>query len=247
MSIVSIIIYLFLSVSSSLILAYFIFLWIGKGFNWYYVFYGMGFFFLGIGLHSLIALPVAVWAQGFRIFIPVKQPLSLDFEIWQLVYFAVAAGVGQEIVKGLPIWLELKRTSHTFPEPPFGWLGLNIGLGFSLSEIFFIGISSWQPLITGFSISDVLIGSWERVSASLFHISTAVWIAYGIQKKKTYPILLYCILLHALVDTIAGLLSIGRIHTSSVIGELSLFLFSFFFLLIIAKKVLMPGYRTSVE
>jgi len=93
--------------------------------------------------------------------------------------------------------------------------------------------------MAGLSISDILIGSWERVSASLFHMSTAAWIAYSIQKKKVYPILLYCILLHPLVDTFAGLLNVGKIHTGSVIvEEFSLFLFSFLFILIVIKKVL---------
>ena len=170
-----------------------------------------------------------------------SSDLELSFTLWELFYFAVAAGIGQEIAKVLPIWFELKRTNNYNPTPPFFGLGLNIGLGFSISEILIIGINSWQPIMDSLSLSNVVIGSFERLSGTLFHISTAGLIAFGLEQKKIKWFLLICIVLHTFLDFIAGFL--GKFPIISLNME-EVLLFSFSLLLLIVSMFFVRRFRS---
>jgi len=191
----------------------------------------MGIFFIGIAFHSLLALPIVISVHGFKIFLDIHNNPELTFRLWELFYFAIAAGIGQEIAKALPIWFELKRTGKINPAPPFYWLGLNIGLGFSLSEILIIGITSWQPHTAELSFSNVLIGSFERLSGTLFHMATGGLIAFGIEKGKVKYFLSISIILHTFLDAFAGYIEKFPI-ISLYSEEALLFLFSLIFLLL---------------
>ena len=145
-----------------------------------YVSYGMGMFFLGIALHSLIAFPVVLIAEGPQAVLHPARAAAGRFEPWQLLWFAVAAGVGQEVVKALPISLERKRPASDVHTRNAAWLGLLVGLGFSTSEVILIATSSWQPVMHGLGMNNVLVGVLERTSASLFHMATAAWIGSAV-------------------------------------------------------------------
>jgi len=203
-----------------------------------YVSYGMGIFFIGIALHSLIALPVVLFAQGPRAILPFTQRPPVSFKAWQLIYFAIAAGVGQELSKVVPLSLEMKRDPVGLRSQNLGWLGLLVGLGFSASEMIIIATSRWQPVMNGLGLPNVLIGSLERTSASLFHMGTAAWIGASIGRGRLRSALAGCIVLHAALDSIAGLLKVTSIR-AVVIEEGALFAFSAgFFLLAFRSNVL---------
>ena len=204
MSLLLTLLFLGISICISILALFILNLLIGKNIDRQYVFFGMGIFFVGITFHSLLALQVVISAHGFRIFLGLHDRPELSFSLWELFYFALVAGIGQEIAKALPIWFELKRTNRKKPKPPYYWLGFNIGLGFSLSEILIIGITSWQPNMYGLSLSNVFMGSLERLSGTIFHMATGLLIVYGIEKGNTKYLLPFCILLHTITDFVAG-------------------------------------------
>jgi RsiW-degrading membrane proteinase PrsW (M82 family) len=202
-----------------------------------YISYGMGIFFIGIALHSLIALPVVLIAQGPHGLLPFTHRPPFDFRPWHLIYFAIAAGVGQELSKVIPLSLEMKRDPAGLRARNLGWLGLMVGLGFSASETIVIATSSWQPVMTGLGPANVLIGGLERTSASLFHMGTAAWLGASIGRGRLKSALAWCVALHAVLDSIAGLL---KVHTMRgvVVEEAALFVFSAgFFLLAFRSNV----------
>lgn len=236
--------YLLLSSGISFLVGAILLHLIKKVIDWRYLSYGMSFFFVGIALHSLIALPVVVWKVGFKILLPIPHIGDVHLSLWEIIYYALAAGIGQEIAKGMPVLLELKRTRGSSPVAPFAHLGINLGLGFSLAEIVFIALTGWQAGMSDFTFGDVMLGSLERISATLFHIGTATWIVYGIEKKKILPALLACIFLHSLADFSAGFFG----DTDSVIaGEAVLFVLSFLFLGIIFYFVFGRRKEVSVK
>lgn len=225
MSLLLTLLFLGISICMSILAGYISNLLIEKKINRQYVFFGMGIFFVGIAFHSLLALPVVISAHGFKIFTGLHDSSDLSFSLLELLYFALAAGLGQEISKAMPIWFELKRTSKETPAIPYYGLGLSIGLGFSLSEILIIGINSWQPDMPGLSFSNVFIGSFERLSGTLFHLATGLLIVYGIEKGKTKWLLPFCIFLHTIVDFSAGYFDKYPMLSLEV-QELFLFIFS---------------------
>ena len=185
----------------------------------------MAIFFAGIGLHSLIALPVVVFEHGFGTLLGILGKSKLEFKLWELFYFAAAAGIGQELAKTLPILLELKRTDSKNPAPPYFWLGLNIGLGFSLSEIIFIAITDLQSGMVETHFYNILMGSFERLGATLFHMATGGLIAFGFEKGEVKYFLLISIVLHALLDAFVGFTYKFPI-VSDAVEEVILFSFS---------------------
>ena len=225
MSILLTLLFLGLSIGISIFAGYLSLRLIGKNIDWQYVSFGAGIFFVGITIHSLLALPIVVTAHGFKIFLDLHNKTELTFRVGEIFYFALAAGIGQEAAKGLPVWFELKRTNSKNPAHPYFWQGLNIGLGFSLSEILIIGITSWQPEMDNLTLSNVFVGSFERLSGTFFHIATGLLIVFGIEKSKTKYFLPLCILLHAIADFFAGYLSKYPL-VSLPAEELVLFLFS---------------------
>jgi uncharacterized membrane protein YhfC len=229
MNLLSLFLFLIVSLGAGILAAYILLRLIGRSFNWQYVVFGMGIFFIGIAIHSLIALPVAVALHGFHL-LPDFNATAQTYQIWELIYFGFAAGIGQEISKALPLWFELKRTKGENPQPPFYWLGLNIGLGFSLSEILFIGFASWTPHGGTIPLFNLAIGGFERLSATLFHLATASLIAFGIEKKKVGLFLTLSILLHALLDSFAGYTNQVTIF-STLNEEIIIFSFSLIVLL----------------
>ena len=230
MNLLSLFLFLIVSGGIGILAAYILLRLIKRSFNWQYVVFGMGIFFIGIAIHSLIALPVSVALHGFH-FLPDFNAHTQTFQIWEIIYFAFAAGIGQEISKALPIWFELKRTKGENPQPPFYWLGLNIGLGFSLSEILFIGVTSWQPHSATIPLFNLAIGSFERLSATIFHIATAGLIAFGIERKRIKLFLILSILLHVLLDSFAGYTNQVKIFSITT-EEIIIFAFSLIVLLL---------------
>ena len=204
MSLLFILFFIIVSTGISILAAYISLRLIGRTLDWQYIYFGMAIFFIGITLHSLIALPVVVSEHGFRTLLGMLNKSELRFKLWELFYFAAAAGVGQELAKTLPILLELRRTDGKNPTPPYFYLGLNIGLGFSLSEIIFIGITSWQPHIIEIAFYTIFVGCFERLGATLFHMTTGGLIAFGFEKRKVKYFLLISIVLHALLDAFVG-------------------------------------------
>lgn len=224
-------IFLALSGSLAFVFAYFI-IRLSKYFlNSRYIYFGMSVFFIGIALHSALAFPVLLAGHGFGIIFKNFTGAGFKFGRGELLYFATAAGIGQEIAKALPFYFELKRTKGKEPSPPFLGLGLNLGLGFSLSEIIFLAFTGWEPNATNFAFSTILLGSWERLSATLFHMSTAGLIAYGIEKRKTALFLVIAILLHFILDSFAGLTANHPVF-SIFVEETLLFLFSLSLLIV---------------
>ncbi len=183
-------------------------------------------FFIGIGFHSILALPLIIYKHGFKILGLLRKNLFEQKNLFELLYFALAAGIGQEFSKGIPIWAERKRTNKLLPKSPFLWYGLNIGLGFSLSEIIMISIKDWQNRMINYIFSNLFLISFERISATIFHISTAIFIAYGIEKGKIKYIMPICILMHTLLDFIAELSNNFNIMSVKI---QELFFFYFFF------------------
>ena len=183
----------------------------GQRCNRTYVVYGVGMFFLGIGLHSLIALPVVFLSHGVSALLPFASRGSLHYRPWELVYYAFAAGIGQETAKAAPIWLEQKRTHGESLPPPFFWLGVSVGFGFSLGEILFLGVNAWQPHASGVPSSALALGVLERFSATLFHLATAGLIAFGLERGKARVLLPLCVVLHSSLDGFAGLSSLSPV------------------------------------
>ncbi len=229
MSIFFILFYLLLSIGLSLLAGYFILNRSGGGLNRQYIYFGMAIFFIGIGLHSLIALPVVIAERGAGIFRGVLNNSAQDFKLWEMFYFAAAAGIGQETAKFLPIFFELKRTNGQSPAAPFFPLGLNIGLGFSLSEIIFIGITGWQSQ-TAAGFSYLFMSGFERLGATLFHIATGGLIAFGMEKKRIKFFLLLAVSLHTLLDAFVGF-TIKFPIVNDLTEELILFSFSLMLLI----------------
>ena len=235
MSILYTLLYLIISIAFSIFAGYLTLHLIKTLLNGQYLLFGMGIFFLGIGLHSLIALPAAIFMHGFKILFYEVHNSGPHYQIWELLYYAVAAGIGQELSKGIPLWMELRRTENQTPEPPLFRLGINIGLGFSLSEIILIAITDWQPVMTDLNFFNLFWASLERFSATLFHMATAGLIAYGIEKNKTKSFLTLCILLHTTINFSAGILNeYPLLSTPST--ELFLFIFS---LLVLISSLLL--------
>lgn len=232
------VLFLTISIGLSILVVHFALRWINYSFNRQYIYFGMAIFFVGIGLHSLIALPVVVLKQGLKTFWGILSQSKKEFNLWGLFYFAAAAGMGQEIAKMLPILFELKRTDGKNPTPPYFWLGLNIGLGFSLSEILFITINDLQSNMVKSIFYNIFMGSFERLGATLFHMATGGLIAFGIEKGKGKYSLLISIGIHTFLDAFASFTSKFPI-VSSVIEELILFSFSlllFITILVMVQK-----------
>ncbi len=206
-----------------------------------YVYFGMAVFFVGITVHSLIALPVVLVEHGVRAaYLGMLDRTEPQFRSWELLYFALAAGIGQELAKALPIPLELRRTGGKSPTPPYFELGLNIGLGFSLSEIMFIGLTHWQPSLAFYNI---LMGTFERVGATLFHMSTGGLIAFGVERGKVGYFLSISIALHTLLDAFVSLTYHNPI-VSEVVEEVALFLFSL--LLLVFSMLLVRRFESGL-
>ncbi len=229
MSLLFTLLFIIVSIGISISVAYVSLRFTGYTFNRRYIYFGMAIFFIGITLHSFIALPVVVSEHGVKAFLKIFDKSELKFKLWELFYFAAAAGVGQEFSKALPIMLELRRTERKNPTPPYFYLGLNIGLGFSLSEIVFIGITNWSPHITGIAFNAILIGCFERLGATLFHMATGGLIAFGLEKRKMKYFLLLSIVLHALLNAFVSFTYKTQI-VSNVAEEVILFSFSFLLL-----------------
>jgi len=242
MSLLFILFFTILSIGISILAAYISLRLIGRTLNWQYIYFGMAVFFVGITLHSLIALPVVVSEHGLRTLLGMLNKSRLKFELWELFYFAAAAGIGQESAKTLPILLELRRTNGKNPTPPYFYLGLNIGLGFSLSEIIFIGITSWQPRIIETSFFTIFIGCFERLGATLFHMTTGGLIAFGFERRKVTYFLLISIVLHALLDAFVGFTYKFPIVSDAVEEGI---LFSFSSLLLISSIIVLPRFEEN--
>ncbi len=248
MSLSFLLFFLLTSVFLSLLAAYIVLRRIGRFLNRQYIYFGMAIFFIGIGLHGLIAFPVVVYRHGLGAFLGVLRSRVSRWDTFhwgEIIYFAIAAGVGQELAKALPILFELRRTDGKSPNPPFFWLGINIGLGFSLSEIIFIGITEWQPhmgnmvklafpntTLLCMMFRGVGMASFERLGATLFHMATAGLIAFGFERGRLKLFLLISIVLHATVDAFVGIAHKLSIFPD-VPEELILFSFSFSLLIII--------------
>ncbi len=175
-------------------------------FDWRYLTFGAGMFFVGIALHSLIALPVVFYEKGLKLlFVRPENPVT-NFKFWELIYFAFAAGIGQETAKAFPIFLE-QRAGRNIKSTEFFSLGLNIGIGFSLGEILFLAVNGWQVGASAGNLVDIAVGGFERFSATIFHVATAGLIAFGFQKNKVISLLLLSILLHSLLDGIVSLIN----------------------------------------
>lgn len=156
------------------------FLWIGL------VVGGVAFLLAGI-LQNLMVAPMAIsihGREGLQPLVPIS-PL-------EAIYYGMAAGIAQELAKlaGIRVY---GRSREIIPT------AIAIGTGFALTEIIFLSLPAMQASVP--ELSALAIPLWERLSATLFHIGSAIIIGYGLARGKVWLYLLIAILLHGILDS----------------------------------------------
>lgn len=157
----------------------------------------IAFFVAGI-VQNLLVSPVALAIHG-----PHGLSPLVPRYVWEALYYGLAAGIAQECLKLPAMALFGRRT-------PLVSRAIAVGTGFALAEIIFIAL----PALHGPSVGAIALALpvWERFSAILFHIGSALLIGYGLATRRTIPFLILAIVLHGIVDGTVGLLPLLGIH-----------------------------------
>ncbi len=121
-------------------------------------------FFFASGV--LVSIPFALFFSQFYSFFPT---------VLAIVVFAPFI---EELAKVFPLFYR-----HGETERSYAVLGLLIGLGFGISELFLYVVFLGAPIL-------------ERVPGVIFHASSATIVAYGIAKKNPLPYYLIAVSFH---------------------------------------------------
>ncbi|HON56548.1 MAG TPA: DUF5808 domain-containing protein [bacterium] len=209
-------IWYFLSIFFSLIVFSFVFLKFNADIKDIYIVmsYGILACFIGFGFQQIF--------NGIPILIIKMKNIKWYYHI----YFAAMAAVCQTFGKFAVILLLMKLYDSKNTIIKFGLL---VGLGFTITEISLITVTIIFNKLPFSSIS--YLGIFERTAASIFHIYTAGLIAFGLI-KRTYKYLILIIILHSLLDFLAGTYRHFNIPVNTL--EIIVFAISFFILVIFA-------------
>ncbi|MDH5806710.1 MAG: YhfC family glutamic-type intramembrane protease [Candidatus Methanomethylicaceae archaeon] len=115
---------------------------------------------------------------------------------------------------------------------------LNIGLGFGLTEAFYIGIISSLMTVINVPIYMYGISMIERFSATIFHIGSTMFIVDMFKKRRGLLGLLIIIIIHGLIDTLAALYQIMLNQLLLIITEFSILIIGLFLTLKLYKKAI---------
>jgi len=153
------------------------------------------------------------------------------------LYFGPVAGLCQTLGKLLIIMLLFEIYK---PNTDAAKTGLTVGLGFTAAEISFIFIS----VIAQKSPHISLIGVWERISASVFHIYSTGLLAKGFSENtKKYFILV--VIVHGIMDFLAGAYSsfgISVFTVEVIVTSISILVW-IYFIYIVKKQNDKAGYK----
>lgn len=91
--------------------------------------------------------------------------------------------------------------------------------------------------LANYSLSDLLLGVSERIFAVLFHVGASIMVFYALKSNRKFWLYPLAIVIHTIMDFIAGLVLFGVVNIPTwgleliiaVIG-LSVFFFSYYFL-----------------
>lgn len=185
---------------------------------------GMAAFLVAGVAQNLLVAPVAIAIHGVAgasHLIPLSVP--------EAIYYGFAAGLAQEGMKLLFLWLYGRRSRR--------WMTYAVlfGAGFAVMEIAFISLTAFSlPLTSGTAL---LVPVWERISATFFHIGSTLLIAYGLEKRQVWQYVILAILLHTVVDGAVSLMQM--FHVQAVLTfETANFVFSALVLLFALKWAL---------
>ena len=175
---------------------------LGRQISWQAFGLGMAAFLVAGAAQNLLVAPVAIaihGVAGVRHLVPFSAPEAL--------YYGFAAGLAQEGMKLLFLWLYGRRSRRWVPH------AVLFGTGFAVMEVVFVSLGAFRaPLITG---TMLLVPVWERVSATLFHIGSTLFIAYGLEKRHVWRYAILAVLLHTVLD---GAVSLMRmLHVQAVL------------------------------
>lgn len=158
---------------------------------------GVAFLLAGI-LQNLMVAPVAITIHGREGIQPLVPGSALE-----ALYYGITAGIAQELAKlaGIRVY----GRNH-----PIFATAIAVGAGFALTEIILVSL----PAIQGspVALTALAIPVWERFSAILFHIGSAIIIGYGLARGKMWLYLLIAIILHSIPDSAVGLLSYYKVN-----------------------------------
>jgi RsiW-degrading membrane proteinase PrsW (M82 family) len=128
--------------------------------------------------------------------IVVSIPFALFFEqlssvVPVLLSIVILAPFVEELAKVFPLFYRHGETERSIIN-----LGVLLGLGFGISELFLYVAFLSVPLIV-------------RIPAVIFHASSAGITAYGIAKKNPWPFYLIAVALHITINFIAEVATLG--------------------------------------
>lgn len=118
---------------------------------------------------------------------------------------------------------------------------LNIGLGFGLTEAFYIGIiGTVASLMTVISAPIYMYGisAIERFSTTVFHIGSTMFIVEMFKKKRGLLGLLIIVIIHGLMDTLAALYQLIPSQALLIATEVSILIVALLLTLKLYKKAI---------
>ena len=182
----------------------------GARFSWIGFLIGALAFLMAGVVQNLLVTPVALAIHGGE---GVVQLVPMFF--WEAVYYGLAAGVAQEGMKCLANAVYRRRA--------FLPVAIALGAGFAWAEIVLISFPAWQTPVA--SLAGLALPVWERFSAILFHIGTAMLIGLGFYRQMVWRYLLLAVMLHTVVDAVVGLMALFKVD-EVIVFELAFFVFS---------------------
>jgi len=131
---------------------------------------------------------------------------------------------------------------------------LVVGTGWTLGEIFFLYVLPMFSIIflsTDVPYLNVILGAFERWSASIIHISLTFLVFWSLKERFPKFSLLLAILLHALFDAVAvfGMIFFGSLIPSpfnTSLTELIIFVSAVIVAIFVFKQLQKRGYNKSI-
>lgn len=156
---------------------------------------------------------------------------------WEALYYGLAAGIAQEVLKlaGLA-WFGRRR----------GYVAtaLALGAGFAAAEVAFVGLSALvgAPGALPAQGAEVTIPLWERGTATIFHLATAVLLALGLASRRVWSFLVLAVVLHGLADGAVEFFAMAG--GASTVAATAAFEAAFFVYSVLVLALALRGART---
>lgn len=192
-------------------------------------------------------LGLAIFFISILVQSPIQQlpMLSMGRNQEEIVKFILSQGLGFMVI--LSLWFGFvagfmqSSFKYVFARNKSYSAALNIGMGFGLTEAFYIGITgaiSSLTMVVNVPIHIYAISALERFSATIFHIGSTMFIVDMFKKKKGLLGLFAIVAVHGFIDTLAALYQLTQSQLLLISTEISVLIAGLFLTLKLYKKAI---------